>query len=289
MDSAGAHCTNIAGLRSNTLEPVLSLGDRESRTGWRLGFVIALCLHAWASAHALASLWEMERIARHMRDVLHEAFWAQYEVDLTPEGPIEPQAPAPLPPLAPIAEAKPAPRAQEDPYDTPPPAPAKAAKIITAPTTPEHVADLTDRGFVSGDSETATYGQVSAAGTGTAPTYAPNASHAGVPGGTGQAIAPSPPAPDLSRAPNLLGGTSWDCPFPPEADAEQIDQAVVTIVVAVKPDGSPQSVNVLSDPGHGFGRAARVCALSRRYQPGLDRTGAPMTVTTPPIRVRFTR
>jgi protein TonB len=48
-------------------------------------------------------------------------------------------------------------------------------------------------------------------------------------------------------------------------------------------------VKVVSDPGFGFGRAARVCALSRRYTPALDRTGSPTVSATPPIKVRFTR
>ena len=61
------------------------------------------------------------------------------------------------------------------------------------------------------------------------------------------------------------------------------------VVVTVRPDGSPQSVKVVSDPGNGFGRAARTCALGRRYQTGLDRAGQPTTAATPPIRVKFTR
>ena len=60
-------------------------------------------------------------------------------------------------------------------------------------------------------------------------------------------------------------------------------------MVTVRPDGSPLSVKVVSDPGHGFGRAARMCALGRRYTPGLDREGKPMVGTLGPINVRFTR
>jgi protein TonB len=63
----------------------------------------------------------------------------------------------------------------------------------------------------------------------------------------------------------------------------------VSIIVTVRADGTPQSVKVVSDPGTGFGRAARLCALARRYTPALDRTGTPMVSATPPIRVRFTR
>ena len=45
----------------------------------------------------------------------------------------------------------------------------------------------------------------------------------------------------------------------------------------------------VEDPGHGFGRAARMCALAHRYQPGLDKNGAAAVATTPPFNVRFTR
>jgi periplasmic protein TonB len=95
---------------------------------------------------------------------------------------------------------------------------------------------------------------------------------------------------DRSKPPGLSGGTNWGtCPFPAEADAEQIDQAKVTIVVTVRPDGSPLAVKVLSDPGHGFGRNARMCALGKRWTAGLDRNGQPTTGTTPPITVKFNR
>jgi protein TonB len=59
--------------------------------------------------------------------------------------------------------------------------------------------------------------------------------------------------------------------------------------VTVRPDGSAQSVKVLSDPGNGFGRAARTCALSQRFEAAFDRTGQAITGTTAPFTVRFTR
>jgi protein TonB len=86
----------------------------------------------------------------------------------------------------------------------------------------------------------------------------------------------------------LVGGTTWNCPFPPEADAEEINHAVVTVQVTVRPDGSALTATVVTDPGHGFGRAARLCALGRRYQPALDRTGAAI-VSSAPINVHFNR
>ena len=76
---------------------------------------------------------------------------------------------------------------------------------------------------------------------------------------------------------------------PPEADAEQQNQALVRIAVTVGPDGRAKSVTVLEDPGFGFGRAARRCAMQKSFSPGLDGNGNPTTSTTPPFGVRFRR
>ena len=112
----------------------------------------------------------------------------------------------------------------------------------------------------------------------------------GVPGGTGTKPAAEVAGPDLSRAPSLLGSTSWeDCDFPPEADVDQIDLAKVTIAVTVAPDGTPQEVRVVKDPGHGFGRAARSCAMRKRFEPARNREGRPVLGTVPPFNVKFER
>jgi protein TonB len=98
-----------------------------------------------------------------------------------------------------------------------------------------------------------------------------------------------PPAEDRSR-PALPQSTNWSgCGFPAEADMEQIDYARVRLVVTVGTDGRAKSVVVQSDPGYGFGALARQCALRRRYKVGLDQQGNPVTRTTPPFTVTFTR
>jgi protein TonB len=84
-------------------------------------------------------------------------------------------------------------------------------------------------------------------------------------------------------------GNDWNCSRLFPNDAEAGDSAIVSIVVTVAPDGTPKAVSVLRDPGHGFGAAARACALGQRFSIGLDREGNPTTATTPPITVRFTR
>lgn len=60
------------------------------------------------------------------------------------------------------------------------------------------------------------------------------------------------------------------------------------VQITVRPDGSALSATVVSDPGHGFGRAARVCALARKYTPALNRAGEPI-VGSNLVNVRFSR
>lgn len=284
------------------LAAVMSLGEREVRVGAVLGLAFALLTHGAASSRAFTSLHDLWTSMDTMRQVQHEFFWQEYDIDLTPKEkppevkPPEPPPPEPEPEPAPVPVAKvAAPVKEEDPYE-PPPAPAQAAKVLTAPEDPqdEKIEDLTGDGFVSGEGTGPIGGYMSQQGTGNSPTFNPNAKVGGTPGGKGTGDPrppppPPPPGPDLSRAAGLVGSTSWNCPFPPEADAEQIDSATATVVVTVRPDGTPMSVKVTSDPGHGFGRAARICALGRRYNPALDRTGQPTTSTMPPITVRFSR
>ena len=86
-----------------------------------------------------------------------------------------------------------------------------------------------------------------------------------------------------------LGDGLWDCPFPPEADAQGIDRALVVLQITVRPDGRAQAVRVVRDPGNGFGREARSCAMKHRWRAARDRDGTPIVGTTAPLRVRFVR
>ncbi|MES1169990.1 MAG: DUF2510 domain-containing protein, partial [Leifsonia sp.] len=74
----------------------------------------------------------------------------------------------------------------------------------------------------------------------------------------------------------------------PEADDAGIDHAVVTLRVSVGVDGRVGEVRATSDPGAGFGREARACALSKPWSPALDRAGRPAAATTI-VNVRFDR
>jgi protein TonB len=94
--------------------------------------------------------------------------------------------------------------------------------------------------------------------------------------------------PDLTRRPSLAGGLEWDCAFPPEADAAGVDSAVVSVRVDVEASGAVRGVSIESDPGRGFGRAARRCAETKQWTPALDRGGHPIDGSAA-VHVRFTR
>ncbi|MCC6214571.1 MAG: energy transducer TonB [Polyangiaceae bacterium] len=272
---------------------VLSLGDRSASIGARVGLLLAVALHGAIAGQAAAQLLELGAFARSLRGAVIESL--AYTVDITQDEAKKPEPPPPEPPPEPPVPEAPAPVAQPAaPREAAaaPPAPAEAGKVLTADPDPTEPVDLTDPGFVQGTGDRYAGGTTTSEGTSKTAVTDPGARKDGVPGGTGKA-APAPPAApakDLSRAPAPLGAAGgWDCGFPPEADAEQIDFARVQIAVTVGPDGRAKSVSVLSDPGHGFGRHARQCALRKSYSPGLDRSGQPATQTTPPFTIRFRR
>lgn len=280
--------------RTSALGPVLDLGRDTVRVGIVLGALLALIPHTYASVRSQVALFDMLHWVQESRRPIHDYFWTFYDIDI-PKSVTQPKEEPPPPPPPELPAAQPPPKMNEDPYkEAPPPqapAPAKADDIYNAKDDAQE--PLAFPSMVDNDgARGAGYGVQSNEGKGDKPVTDKNARPGGVENGTGTAAAPAPPAaatPDKSRPPTLVGSTSWNCPFPAEADAEGRDSAVATIIVKVRPDGSPESVSVVADPGSGFGRAARSCALTRRYQPGVDRDGNPTTASTPPIRVRFSR
>jgi protein TonB len=141
--------------------------------------------------------------------------------------------------------------------------------------------DLTDDTFVTGASKAYVGGTTSSSGTNDV------AVHSTV---TDAKAPPTrhPQEPDLSR-PVSLDEQEWQCPWPQEADLAEIDQQAVIIRVAVTADGAASRVDLVKDPGHGFGLAARTCALRTRFEPAKDKNGNRIAALSPPIRVRFTR
>ena len=76
------------------------------------------------------------------------------------------------------------------------------------------------------------------------------------------------PAPDGLCPPVVMNDSMWDrCPFPREADVAKVDDARAVVQVAVSATGSAEGVQILVDPGYGFGRVAAICALVQAYLP----------------------
>ena len=89
--------------------------------------------------------------------------------------------------------------------------------------------------------------------------------------------------PNLSRSASLGSDSVWNCDSPA---ASLVDQ-VVRLVVMVRPDGTAASAEVVFDPGSGFGKAARDCALKHRFSPARDADGKPVLGPTASFGVRF--
>ena len=106
-------------------------------------------------------------------------------------------------------------------------------------------------------------------------------------------VAYAPPAP-IARGPNrssparLGGNVTWKCPWPREADAEMRHMAV-RAQAEVRADGSAIGITVLDDPGYGFAREARLCALRHSYVPAHGADGAPIDGTSIPFWIYFDR
>jgi hypothetical protein len=117
--------------------------------------------------------------------------------------------------------------------------------------------------------------------TGTTPSPTAKSSPPNV-GAAGPATGPTP-EPHASVA----VGTKWDCPFPLPNERGGKEEANVLVVVHVENDGKPLSVDVLEDPGGGFGAAAKKCALEKAYQAPRDVNGKPLRATTFPFYIHF--
>ena len=282
------------GARSALAGSPLDRAPTPTRTSpWMLAF--AALAHA-AGGAVLVSMPPIERTAVAARaEVTH-----MVEVDLAPPAP-EPEPPAPepepepeppppprprikrAPPPAPVEPPPPPPPVEQEVPDesTAEPAPEAAAtpEVLTrAPdvATPTPVAPV-----VSGKSAGAMVGgQSAASGTAQRAVRTGQARVSGVEGARGTAPV------NRARPPRLVGGASWDCPWPEEGDMVDEDEPTVTLRVRVTASGQVRQVTVVKDPGYGFGREARRCAMRKRWQPGLDPNGQPAELVAL-VAVRF--
>jgi periplasmic protein TonB len=265
--------------------------DRKKAMAMMVAGAIAYLAHGVAAARVALIPLDLIHWTQSVKARVHDRLWATYEIDLLkPPEPPAPPPPEPEPEPAKVEEKAPEPSPKEpspkDQEPTPPaPAPAQAGQVMTAPDDP---VDFTGDGFQQGNAETYAGGVTHAQGTATTAVRSVGAKPGGTPGGTGTGTAPAP-AQDKSRAAGLRGSNEWKCPFPAEADAEQIDDAYVTVQVTVGPDGHAKQVAIVNDPGHGFGREARACAMRETYNAPLDAAGSPITGQTKPFRIHFER
>lgn len=271
-----------------------SVRERQADFG---AMIIAFALHFGGGAEAATTLFDMSAFSSLVRSAVTTRLEASVDIERE-EIPKEPE-PEPEPEEVPEPEEPKeleAPPAPEEDVATPPeaaPAAAEAGKLLTSEPEPDEPLDLTGEGFISGTGTRFSGGVTTADGTSNKAVRNLAARGDGVPGAQGKterAQGTAPPAVDKSRPAGLPVGANWNaCGFPPEADAEQINQARVRVVVVVASDGTPTSVNVLSDPGYGFGRFARNCAMRFKYPPGADKLGNPAPRATAPFSIVFTR
>lgn len=286
-EKTGAPARPKLGPARDPFAGVLRLGPRIPVAVMIAAAILAVSLHATAAVGAVqaAVLHAFGAWARDIRAAVALNLGQTYDIEVTREKP-----PEPPPKEEPKEEPKPEPKpmvkdpAKEDPPPQPPAA-SDAAKVLTQEPAKDDPVDLTGNTFLSGNADTANGGVTQIGGTAKQATYNAAAVATGVPGGTGTAPAPAAPAIDRSRAARIKNLANLErCPFPGEADAEQIDEAAVSIEVKVSVDGRADSVAITSDPGHGFGREAKKCALREKYDPALDVTGNPIPGV---FRVRF--
>jgi protein TonB len=260
--------SQVLGLDSQTTGPVAWLG-------YTLG-AFALLLGLMVSARAITML------LATMNGPVSGADSLTQEIDVIKEEPPPPPAPTET-----EEKPEPAPPARVTPHEAPPPpaAPAQASKVLTQEPDPNEPVDLTGNTIVTGNAEAYAGGTTASNGTNT---HAVRGLSSPEGAATAAGAAPAKPSgPDRSRSASV-GGTEWNCPFPPEADAAQIDEAYVTLQVDVRADGSPDAVRVLSDPGNGFGREARRCAMSKHFAPAQDHDGNAIAGSVKP-KVHFSR
>jgi len=235
----------------------------------RLGLAVAVVLALYAGAFALVNRLGSARGLRGAETAtrVHDAIALERAIDVTPpRAPIEPARAAP--PRAShaihVARARPAPASQ-------------AGRL--AAVSPQPV-DFTGSAFIAGAGTSYAGGATTSTGTRSTPALGAVAA--------GQSAGPAVAVRSRSR-PVSLDQAAWNCPWPAEADAEQVDEQTVVLRASVGADGRADRVDVVTDPGFGFGSAARLCALATRFEPARDDSGQPIAAPSPPIRVHFFR
>lgn len=247
---------------------------RDERSALLLSMAFATALHAAIGA-SLPSRRALDRVPASAMEV----------IDVMREEPPPPPEPEPPQPNTPRDEPPAATTTRPGHSQPAQAAPAQAAQALTRSDSADGQLDLTDS-IVTGSAASYAGGTTSPGGTSVKAVR--GTSTQGVLKGTPSGSPSSAAEPDRSRKAGLIGRLDWSCPFPSEADADGVDHGVVSLTVRVDATAKVEGVTVVSDPGHGFGAAARRCAFSKRWQPALDREGRSIASSIT-LQVRFTR
>lgn len=249
-------------------------------------FVLAVALHAGAGLTALTSH------SKDRNDAPHTPAKPSLRIDHVVE--LNPPQPPPPPPTLPPPTSLPPPvtkaRAVErtpspeqptptPPSETPPP-PAEVGQVVAADESASQPLDFTGFEISTGNGQRYTGGSTTSSGTSSRAVHTPVV--------------------DRRADPKLRAKTSrarpvgaprqeWDCLWPPLADTLSMDEQFVMIRAVVRADGTVASARLISDPGYGFGEIALACARQQRFPAATDDDGRPITATSPPIRVKFTK
>lgn len=203
------------------------------------------------------------------------------EIEVDVEQPPPPPNEPPPPPVAPPSTELPRPAS---PRHAAAPPLAQAAKVLARDSHADDPADLTGD-FVTGSGSAYVGGTTSA--TGTSQHLVREATAAGPPArGDANGRAADATGPDRSRPARMAGSSTWQCPFPVEAD--DVNEATVPMRVALDATGRVVRASVLRDPGHGFGREATRCVLAKTWVAALGRDGVAVAATVTVV-VHFMR
>lgn len=277
------------GADRDPLLAVLSLDKRISTLGMLLGILGGLLLHGAAAAKGLRTPFWVEDFAGSVMRAVDGSVIDEIAIEVPKETPPEPPEPPPADEPEPTQEVQ----APADPIKETAAQPATAGKVMAAEADPDAPVDMTGFTMVQGDGDRFAGGTTASYGTSDTAVRNPKTSKDGVKGGEGTKPKPPPPPPDPAKSKARAAaarGTNWSsCGFPAQADMEQIDFARVRLSVTVDPSGKAKAVQVISDPGNGFGSLARQCAFRMVYSPALAADGSPTTASTPPFTVTFTR
>ncbi len=87
------------------------------------------------------------------------------------------------------------------------------------------------------------------------------------------AHAESPATAGGPTKPRVDPRSEWKCPYPEEAVLEHVARGSALLEIQVDATGKAESITLVEESGHGFGRQARECLSRSPFVPARDATG----------------